>query len=131
MRLSIAKLLVGKVAVLDMLGGARITTKVVDLVTEEGKHFLKCDRPSMIILREAGSNQFQIVGVVPYGIPDFQPAKDEHFDIDHIIMAREAIGGLAEAYAKATSSIVPANASTPLPDMGDLAAAMGKLTAKT
>ena len=127
MRLSEAKELVGKISTLDMLGGARITTKVIAVVSEEGRHFLKCDQPSMIILREAGAQQFQIVGIVPYGIPDFQPAKDRHFDIDHIIMASPTIGGISEAYAKATSSIIPVASNATLPNMDDLAAAIRDL----
>lgn len=127
MRVSEAKSLIGKVVTLDLVNQSRITTKIEDVLVEDGtsRAFLKC-KEALMFVRPNPQNPGQIA-VVNYGYPDTGRMKDIVIPADAVIMVLPTEKALVDKFTELTSGIVMAPANTQLPPMEDIGAAMAKI----
>ena len=111
MRISDAKALVGKIVTLELVGGARLTTKieVVYQDSETGRFHLHTGKLLVFHLQQqhdpkTGKVAFGLVGVLPYGVPEMTPQNTNVLALDHIVIAQPAMKEFAALYARETST---------------------------
>lgn len=118
MRLEDAKKRKGEVVILDMVSGAQLTTKIMD-VTDDG--YVEIGKPMLFqIAVEPHNPQMppsdqnpleQKVRNGSYGHPLFEVQDGTPISIDHIIMIHPSHPDMEKVYLQATSGIQLADAS--------------------
>lgn len=112
MRISDAKALAAKIVTLELVGGARLTTKIedVDQDPESGRFYLRTGPLLVFHLQQQHDPKtskvaFGLVGILPYGVPEMAPQNTNVLALDHIVIAQPAMEKFATLYARETSTM--------------------------